>query len=117
MLFLQKIYIYRFEQTIPLSEKSDKHFHTCLSSYSFSISVPGHTKSYKGILQFEKFAVLAKTSETGSTESSAQTPSCIHISFFSRLVSVSNCCKNHFYAGSKNVLTHIQKMKGINTGS
>ena len=83
----------------------------------FSISVPGHTKSYKGILQFEKFAVLAKTSETGSTEASALTPSCIHISFFSRLVSVSNCCKNHFYAGSKNVLTHIQKMKGINTGS
>jgi len=80
-------------------EISDKHFHTCLSSYSFSISVPGHTKSYKEILQFEKFAALAKTSETGSTEASAQTPSCIHISFFSRLISVSNCCKNHFYAG------------------
>ena len=30
------------------------HFHTCLSSYSFSISVPGHTKSYKEILQFEQ---------------------------------------------------------------
>ena len=57
MLFLQKIYICRFKQTIPLSEKSDKHFHTCLSSYSFSISVPGHTKSYKEILQFGKCAV------------------------------------------------------------
>ena len=99
MLFLQKICICRFEQTIPLSEKSDKHFHTYLSIYSFSISVPGHTKSYKEILQFEKFAALAKTSETGSTEASALTPSCIHISFFSRLISVSNCCKNHFYAG------------------
>ena len=98
-LFLQKICICRFEQTIPLSEKSDKHFHTCLSSYSFSISVPGHTKSYKEILHFEKFGALAKTSETGSTEASALTPSCIHISFFSRLISVSNCCKNHFYAG------------------
>ena len=98
-------------------EISDKHFHTCLSSYSFLISAPGRTKSYKDILQFEKFAVLAKTSETGSIEASALTPSCIHISFFSHLVSVSNCCKNHFYAGSKNVLTHIQKMKGINTGS
>ena len=104
----QKICIYRFEQTIPLSEISDKHFHTYLSSYSFSISVPGHTKSYKGILQFEKFAALIKTSETGSTEASALTPSCIHISFFSRLVSVSNCCKNHFYAGSKMSL-HIFK--------
>ena len=98
-LFLQKICIYRFEQTILLLEISNKHFHTCLSSYSFSISAPGHTKSYKEILHFEKCAVSAKTSETGSTEASAQTPSCIHISFFSRLVSVSNCCKNHFYAG------------------
>ena len=107
-LFLQKICIYRFEQTIHLLEISDKHFHTCLSSYSFSISVPGHTKSYKGILQFEKFAALIKTSETGSTEASALTPSCIHISFFSRLISVSNYCKNHFYVGSKMSL-HIFK--------
>ena len=99
MLFLQKFCICRFEQTILLLEISNKHFHTCLSSYSFSISAPGHTKSYKEILHFEKCAVSAKTSETGSTEASAQTPSCIHISFFSRLVSVSNCCKNHFYAG------------------
>ena len=82
-----------------------------------SISVPGHTKSYKEILHFEKFEALAKTSETESTEASALTPSCIHISFFSRLVSISNCCKKHFYAVSKNVLTYIQKMKGINTGS
>ena len=50
--------------------------------------MPGHTKSYKEISQFGKCAVLAKTSETGSTEASALTPSCIHISFFSRLVSV-----------------------------
>ena len=65
-------------------------------------------KSYKGILQFEKFAALIKTSETGSTEASALTPSCIHISFFSRLVSISKCCKKHFYAGSKMSL-HIFK--------
>ena len=60
MLFLQMICICRFEQTIHLLEISDKHFHTCLSSYSFSISVPGHTKSYKEILQFGKCAVWAK---------------------------------------------------------
>lgn len=107
-LFLQKICIYRFEQTILLLEISDKHFHTCLSSYSFSISVPGHTKSYKEILHFGKCAASAKTSETGSSEASALTPSCIHISFFSRLISVSTCCKNHFYAGSKMSL-HIFK--------
>ena len=84
-----------------LAEKSDKHFHTYLSSYSFSISVPGHTKSYKEISQFGKCAVLAKTSETGSTEASALTPSCIHIAFFSRLVSISNCCKNIFLPAQK----------------
>ena len=38
--------------------------------------MPGHTKSYNGILQFEKFAVSAKTSETGSTEASAQIGKC-----------------------------------------
>ena len=55
------------------------YYNVLINSYSFSISVPGHTKSYKGILQFEKFAALIKTSETGSTEASALTPSCIHI--------------------------------------
>ena len=83
-------------------------FHTYLSSYSFSISVHGHTKSYKEILHFERLTALTKTSETGSTEASALTPSCIHIAFFSRLVSISNCCKKHFSAGSKMSL-HIFK--------
>ena len=49
------------------------------------------------ILHFERLTALTKTSETGSTEASALTPSCIHISFFSRLVSVSNCCKIPLY--------------------
>ena len=84
MLFLQKICICQFGQTIPLLEISDKHFHTCLSSYSFSISVPGHTKSYKEISQFGKCAVLAKTSETGSTEASALTGSKMSLHIFKR---------------------------------
>ena len=63
-------------------------------------------------LHFEKCAVLAKTSETGSTETSVLIPSCIHIPFFSRLISVSNYCKNHFMPAQKMSL-HIFQVNAL----